>query len=175
MALKLNDKRVLVEDINKHALIAMSAVIADYRGLGVSQMTELRAKARAEGVYLKVVRNTLARRAVEDTEYQCQAESFVGPSILAFSLTDPGAAARLFKDFAKENEKFDIRVLSVGGNTYGKEDIDLLAKLPTKDQSISMLMSVMQAPIAKVVRTINEVPTKLVRVLAAIKDQKEAA
>ena len=100
MALKQNDKRVLVEDINKHALQAMSAIIADYRGLGVSDMTELRAKARAEGIYLKVVRNTLARRAVQDTEYECLAESFVGPSLLAFSLTDPGAAARLFKDFA---------------------------------------------------------------------------
>lgn len=175
MGLKLNDKRVLVEDINKHALMAMSAVIADYRGLGVSEITELRAKARVEGVYLKVVRNTLARRAVEGTEYQCLADSFVGPSLLAFSLSDLGAAARLFKDFAQENEKFDIRVLSVGGNIYGKEDIDLLAKLPTKDQSISMLMSVMQAPISKMLRTINEVPTKLVRVLSAIKDQKEAA
>lgn len=175
MALKLNDKRVLVEDINKHAAQAMSAVIADYRGLGVSQMTELRAKARSEGVYLKVVRNTLARRAVQETEFECLAESFVGPSLLAFSLTDPGAAARLFKDFAKENEKFDIRALSVGGKVYGKENIDMLAKLPTKDQAISMLMSVMQAPITKLARTLNEVPTKMVRVLAAIKDKKEAA
>tara|TARA_Y100001934_G_scaffold113961_1_gene139410 strand:- start:32098 stop:32625 length:528 start_codon:yes stop_codon:yes gene_type:complete len=175
VALKLNDKRVLVEDINKNALQALSAVIADYRGLEVSQLTTLRAKARAEGVYLKVVRNTLARRAVQGTEFECLAESFVGPSLLAFSLTDPGAAARLFKDFAKENEKFEVRVLSVGGKTYGKEDIDMLAKLPTKDQAISMLMSVMQAPVSKLVRTINEVPTKMVRVLAAIKDQKDAA
>lgn len=175
MALKQDDKRILVEDINKHALKAMSAVIADYRGLGVSQMTELRAKARQEGVYLKVVRNTLARRAVQETEYECLTESFVGPSLLAFSLTDPGSAARLFKDFAKGNEKFEVRALSIGGSVYGKEDLDMLATLPTKDQSISMLMSVMQAPITKLVRTINEVPTKLVRVLAAVKDQKEAA
>lgn len=175
MALKQTDKRVLVEDINKHALQAMSAIIADYRGLGVSDMTELRAKARDEGIYLKVVRNTLARRAVQDTEYECLTESFVGPSLLAFSLTDPGAAARLFKDFAKANEKFEVRALSVGGNVYGKEEIDMLATLPTKDQAISMLMSVMQAPIAKVVRTLNEVPTKLVRVLAAVQEKKEAA
>jgi large subunit ribosomal protein L10 len=175
VALKLDGKRVLVEDINKHALLAMSAVIADYRGLGVSQMTELRSKARASGVYLKVVRNTLARRGVQETEYECLSDSGVGPSLLAFSLNDPGAAARLFKDFAKDNEKFEVRALAVGGSVYGKEDIDMLAKLPTKDQAISMLMSVMQAPIAKLVRTINEVPTKLVRVLAAVKEQKEAA
>lgn len=175
MALKLDDKRILVEDINKNALQALSAVIADYRGLGVSQMTELRAKARTEGVYLKVVRNTLAKRAVQETEYECLVESFVGPSLLAFSMSDPGAAARLFKDFAKDNEKFEVRALAVGGSVYGKEDIDMLAKLPTKDQAISMLMSVMQAPSAKLVRTLNEVPTKLVRVLAAIKEQKEAA
>jgi len=173
--LKLNDKRVLVEDINKHALVAMSACIADYRGLTVTQMTELRAKARAEGVYLKVVRNTLARRAIAGTEYECLNDSFIGPSLLAFSIDDPGAAARLFKDFAKNNEKFEVRTLAVGGKTYGREDIDVLAKLPTKDQSISMLMALLLAAPTKLVCTLNEVPTKLVRVLAAVKEAKEAA
>ena len=175
MALKIDDKRVLVDDINKYALKAMSAVIANYRGLGVSELTELRAKARAEGVYLKVVRNTLAKRAVQGTEYECLVYSFTGPSLLAFSLTDPGSAARLFKDFAKANEKFDIRVLSIGGVTYGKENIDMLATLPTKDQAISILMALIQGPTTKLVRTLNEIPTKLVRVLAAVKEQKEAA
>lgn len=175
MAIKLNEKKLLVADINQQALAALSAVVADYRGLPVGDMTELRAKARAEGVYVKVVRNTLARRAVKGTEYECLSDSFVGPSLLGFSISDPGAAARLFKDFAKDREKFEIRALSVSGKVYGSQDIDMLAKLPTKDQAISMLMSVIQAPTVKAVRTLKEIPTKLVRVLAAIKEKKEAA
>jgi len=174
MALNINDKKAIVEEVASVANEAVSAVSADYRGLTVAQMTSLRYKARAAGVYLRVVRNTLLRRAVEGTEFECLQDSFVGPSILALSLEDPGAAARLFKDFAKQHSNLEVRALSVGGQVYGVEDIDVLAKLPTRDEAISMLMSVMQAPTAKFVRTLNEVPGKLVRTIAAIKDSKAA-
>ena len=175
MPLNLENKRAIVAEVNAIASEALSAVVADYRGLTVSEMTELRSKARATGVYLKVVRNTLARRAVEGTDYACLDETLVGPTILAFSQEDPGAAARLFKDFAKDHDKLEVRALSVGGLLYGAKDIDILAKLPTREQALSTLLSVMQAPVAKFVRTCNEVPTKAARVLVAIKDQKDAA
>jgi large subunit ribosomal protein L10 len=175
MPLNLEDKQAIVASVNAVASEALSAVIADYRGLGVSEMTDLRKQARDSGVYLRVVRNTLARRAVEGTEYECLQDSLVGPTVLAFSQEDPGAAARLIKEFAKEHEALEVKALSVGGKLYEASDIDVLAKLPTRDEALSMLMSVMQAPIAKFVRTLNEVPGKLVRTVAAVKDQKEAA
>jgi large subunit ribosomal protein L10 len=173
--LNLENKRAIVAEVNEVASEALSAVVADYRGLTVSEMTELRQKARDTGVYLRVVRNTLAKRAVEGTEYECLDESLVGPTVLAFSQEDPGAAARLFKDFAKEHDKLEVRALAVGGVAYGAGDIDILAKLPTREQALSTLLSVMQAPVAKFVRTCNEVPTKAARVIVAVKDQKEAA
>ena len=175
MPLNLEDKQAIVASVNAVASEALSAVIADYRGLGVSEMTDLRKQARDSGVYLRVVRNTLARRAVEGTEYECLQDSLVGPTVLAFSQEDPGAAARLIKGFAKEHDALEVKALSVGGKLYDASDIDVLAKLPTRDEALSMLMSVMQAPIAKFVRTLNEVPGKLVRTVAAVKDQKEAA
>ncbi|MDX1356872.1 MAG: 50S ribosomal protein L10 [Halomonas venusta] len=175
MALGLEDKKAIVADVNETAASALSLVIADARGCTVGEMTGLRKQAREANVYLRVVRNTLAKRAVEGTEFECAQEALVGPSLLAFSLEDPGAAARLFKDFAKENEAFEVRALAVSGQLLGAEQLDVLAKLPTRDQALSMLMSVMQAPVAKFVRTVNEVPGKLVRTLAAVRDQKEAA
>jgi len=174
MPLNLENKREIVASVNEQAATALSAVVADYRGLTVGEVTELRAKARESGVYLKVVRNTLLRRAVEGTEFECLQDSFVGPTVLGLSLEDPGAAARLFKDFAKQHDKLEVRALAVGGQVYGPQDIDVLAKLPTRDEAISMLMSVMQAPVAKFVRTLNEVPGKLVRTVAAVKDSKAA-
>lgn len=175
MPLNLENKRAIVAEVNEVASEALSAVVADYRGLTVSEMTELRQKARDTGVYLRVVRNTLAKRAVEGTEYECLDESLVGPTVLAFSQEDPGAAARLIKDFAKEHDKLEVRALAVGGVAYGAGDIDILAKLPTREQALSTLLSVMQAPVAKFVRTCNEIPTKAARVVVAVKDQKEAA
>ena len=138
-------------------------------------MTDLRAKARTGGVYLRVVKNTLARRAVNGTEYECLQDTLTGPLVLAFSQEDPGAAARVLKDFAKENDKLVIKALSVSGQLLAASEIDRLASLPTKEQAISMLMSVMQAPIAKFARTLNEVPGKLVRTVAAVRDAKQAA
>ena len=137
-------------------------------------MTEMRVKARESGVYLRVVRNTLAKRAVEGTEYECLSESFVGPTLVAFSHDDPGSAARLLKDYAKEHEDLEVKAVAIGGQAFGADQIDRVATLPTLDEARAMLMSVMQAPIVKLARTLNEVPGKLVRVVAAVKDQKEA-
>jgi large subunit ribosomal protein L10 len=138
-------------------------------------MTELRAKARESGVYLRVVKNTLARRAVEGTEFECMQEGMVGPLVLAFSMEDPGAAARVMKDFAKDNKALEVKLVSIGGQLLGAGDLERLASMPTKDQAISMLMALMKAPVEKLARTINEVPGKLVRTVAAIRDQKQSA
>lgn len=175
MALGLEDKIAIVAEVNEVAINALSLVVADARGCTVDAMTGLRKQAREANVDLRVVRNTLAKRALEGTEFECAKESFAGPSLLAFSMEDPGAAARLFKDFAKEQENFEVKALAVSGQLLGAEQLDVLAKLPTRDQALSMLMSVMQAPVTKLVRTMNEVPGKLVRTLAAVRDQKEAA
>jgi large subunit ribosomal protein L10 len=175
VALRLEDKKNVVAEVNEAASNALSAVLADYHGLSVEEMTSLRKQARENNVYLRVVRNTLLKRAVEGTEYECIKEALVGPTILAFSVEDPGAAARVIKDFAKGNDKLQVKALSVGGQLLGADQIDVLAKLPTRDQAISMLMSVMQAPVTKLARTLNEVPGKLVRTLAAVRDDKQSA
>ena len=173
MPLNLEDKRAIVVSVNAAASEALSAVVADYRGLSVAEMTNLRLKARETGVYLKVVRNTLAKRAVAGTEYECLTDALVGPTVLAFSQEDPGAAARLIKDFAKDHDALEVKALAIGGVAYDAKDIDILAKLPTRDEAIAQLMYVMQAPVAKFVRTLNEVPGKFVRTMAAVKDKKQ--
>ena len=175
MALTLEEKKAVVAEVSEVAKGALSAVAAEYSGVTVEQMTELRVKAREDNVYLRVVKNTLARRALENTDFECMSERLTGPLILAFSQEDPGAAARVAKDFAKVNSKFEVTMLSVGGELLEPSDIDKLAKLPTRDQAISLLMAVMLAPTEKFVRTLNEVPGKLVRTVAAIRDQKQQA
>jgi large subunit ribosomal protein L10 len=175
VALRLDDKKAIVADVNETAASALSLVIADARGCTVSQMTELRKLARESKVNVRVVRNTLAKLALKGTEFECAEAAFKGPSLLAFSMEDPGAAARIFKDFAKANSKFEVKALAVSGQLMGADQLDVLAKLPTREQALSMLMSVMQAPATKLVRTLNEVPGKLVRTLAAVREQKEAA
>ena len=175
MALTLEEKKAVVAEVSEVAKGAFSAVAAVYSGVTVDEMTDLRVKARQDNVYLRVVKNTLARRALENTDFECMSERLTGPLILAFSQEDPGAAARVAKDFAKENDKFEVTMLSVGGELLEPSDIDKLAMLPTRDQAISMLMAVMLAPTEKFVRTLNAVPTKLVRTVAAISDQKQQA
>lgn len=175
MAMQLEEKKAIVAEVSASAATALSAVVADYRGMTVSQMTLLRTKARASGVYLRVVRNTLAKRAVEGTEFECLRAALEGPTLLALSKEDPGSAARLFRDFAKETDKLSVRAVAIGGRLLGPDQLEAVAKLPTRDEAISLLMSVMQAPIAKLARTLNEIPGKLVRTIAAIRDQKEAA
>jgi len=175
VAIGLEDKKAIVAEVNETATSALSLVIADSRGVTVDGMTALRKDAREAQVTLRVVRNTLAKRALEGTEYECVNDTLAGPSLFGFSMEDPGAAARLFKDFAKENEEFEVKALAVGGQILGAEQLDVLAKLPTRDQALSMVMSVMKAPVTKLVQSMNEVPGKLVRTLAAVRDQKEAA
>lgn len=167
MALRLEDKKALVEEVNAIAASALSAIAAEYRGMSVAQITDLRAKARSQGVYVRVVKNTLAKRAVEGTEFACLQATLKGPLILAFSREDPGAAARVFKDFAKGNDKLVTKAVAIGGALYGPADLDRLASLPTLDQARAMLLGVLQAPAAKLVRTLAEPPALVARVLAA--------
>lgn len=175
MAIRLEDKKAIVAEVNEAASNALSLVIADYRGVTSSGMTALRSLCREQNVEIRVVRNTLAKRAVEGSEYECAKDAFVGPSILAFSMEDPGAAARILKDFAKENDAFEVKALAVGGELLGADQIDRLATLPTRDQALSMLAGVIQAPITKLARTLNEIPTKVTRAVAAVRDQKQEA
>jgi len=175
MAIQIEGKKTIVAAVNDAASGALSVVIADYLGVSSNNMSLLRKQARESGVYLRVVRNTLAKRAVSGTEFECIQDALVGPTILAFSLEDPGAGARLLKDFAKENNAFEIRALAVGGELLGADQIDRLAKLPTRDQALGMLACVIQAPITKLVRTFNEFPSKVTRAVAAVGDQKKDA
>lgn len=175
MAIRLEDKKQIVSEVNQAASSALSAVLADYRGVTVGDLTALRKNARENNVYLRVVRNTLLKKAVEETEFECIQEVLVGPTILALSQEDPGAAARVLKDFAKDNKDFEIKALSVGGELLDASQIDVLATLPTHDQALSMLMSVMLAPVTKLARTAIEVPSKVTRAVAAVRDQKQDA
>ena len=175
MALSIEQKKAVVAEVAEAAKTALSAVAAEYRGLTVEEMTDLRVKAREGGVYLKVAKNTLVRRAVEGTEFECMQESLTGPLLLAFSMEDPGAAARLVKDYCKSNDKLITKLVAVGGELFEASELDRMSRLPTYDQAIAMLMGVMKAPVEKFVRTLVEPHTKLVRVIAAVKDAKQAA
>ncbi|MFD2167279.1 50S ribosomal protein L10 [Thalassotalea euphylliae] len=161
MAINLDDKKAIVAEVQEAATGAQSAVVADSRGVTVEAITALRKQARENGVWMKVVRNTLARRAVEGTPFECLKESFVGPSLIAFSSEHPGAAARIFSDFAKENEIFELKTAAYEGEVV---DVAMLAKLPTYDEAIARLMSAMKEASAG----------KLVRTIAAVRDQKES-
>lgn len=175
MALNLEQKQEIVAEVNAAASTALSAVLADYRGLTVTQMTEMRSKARDSGVYLRVIRNTLAKRAIAGTDFECMTDAFIGPTLVAFSQDEPGAAARLLKDYVKNFDKLEVKAIAVGGNLMGAEALDAVAKLPTRDEALAILMAVMQAPIVKLAQTFNDVPGKLVRVVAAVRDQKQEA
>lgn len=175
MALNLDGKKAIVSEVNKLAGNAVSLIAAEYSGLSVSQLTELRKTARQAGVSMRIVRNTLARRALEGTQFACIQEALIGPLILAFSQEDPGAAARLIKEFVKQNEKFKVKALAIENRMLPAEGLDSLASLPTRDQAIAQLMSVMLAPITQLVRTMTEPHAKLVRTIAAIRDAKQEA
>jgi len=175
VALSLESKKTIVAEVSNVAASALSAVAAEYRGMTVDELTELRVNARKEGVYLRVAKNTLVKRAVEGTEFECMQDSLVGPLIMAFSQEDPGAAARLVKNFSKDNDKLIAKVISIGGEVLPLEQLDALSKLPTRDQAIAMLMAVMKAPVEKFVRTLNEPHAKMVRTVAAVRDQKQAS
>ena len=176
MSLNLAEKQAVVAEVAQVAARAHSAIAAEYRGLSVTQTTNLRVKARETGVYLRVVKNTLARRAVQGTEFECLQASLVGPLILAFSQDDPGAAARLFREFLKEkaNDKLIVKALAVGGQVFPASELDRLASLPTRNEAISLLMATLRAPLDKLAQTLNEIPSKLVRTIDAVRQQKEA-
>jgi large subunit ribosomal protein L10 len=175
MALNLEQKKAVVAEVAEVAAKALAAVAAEYRGLTVEEMTDLRVKARQSGVYVKVAKNTLVRRAVAGTDYECMQEALTGPILLAFSMDDPGAAARLVKDYSKDHAKLITRLVAVGGRLYDASELERLSKLPTYEQAIAMLMGLMKAPIGKFVRTLAEPHAKLVRTLAAVRDAKQAA
>ena len=171
MALRLEDKKALVKEVNTVAGDSVTAVAAEYRGLTVSEMTALRKNARDAGVYLRVVKNTLARRAVEGTDFECMKDTLKGPILLAFAKDDPGAAARVIKDFAKEHNALQAVSLSAGGQVMPGSDLAKLADLPTLDQARAMLLGVFQAPMSQLVRTLAEPASMLARTLSARGEQ----
>ncbi len=175
MALNLEQKKAVVAEVAEAAKSAHSAVAAEYRGLTVEEMTDLRRQARAGGVVLKVAKNTLVRRAVEGTEFECLQDGLTGPLLFAFSMEDPGAAARLVKDYSRSHDKLVARLVAVGGVLYDSTELERLANLPTLDQALAILLGVMKAPIEKFVRTLAEPHTKLVRTVAAVRDSKQVA
>lgn len=174
MALNLTQKQEVVAELANVASSAHSLVAAEYAGLTVSQLTDLRKKARESGVFVKVAKNTLVSRAVEGTEYQCVVDALVGPLLYAFSEEDPGAAGRLIKDFAKANDKLVPKLVSVGGQMYPGTHVDVLASLPTRDQALSMLLSVMVQPATMLVRLLAEPATQVTRVIQQA-GEKQAA
>ena len=175
MALNLEDKKALVAEVAAVAQKAQSVVAAEYRGLTVGQMTELRAKARKQGVYMRVVKNTLARKALAGTLFETVGPKLKGPLVLAFSKDDPGAAARVVKDFAKANEKLVATLVSLGGQVLPGGDLDKVAGLPTREQALSLLLGVLKAPVQKLAGTLAAPAAKLARTVAAVRDQKQAA
>lgn len=175
LALRVEQKEAIVADLRTVTGRALSAVLADYRGMNVGELTDLRRRARASGVYLRVVRNTLLQRAIAGTQYEGLGAAAVGPTMLALSTEDPGAAARLLKDAADEFDALAVKALAVDGRVYGAAEIDRLASLPTREQAIAQLMATFQAPIAKLARTLQEVPAKVTRLLAAVRDKKAEA
>ncbi len=175
MSLNLEQKKALVTEVHAIALAAQSVVAAEYRGLTVTQITNFRTQARKAGVQVRVVKNTLARKAVAGTTFECIGPQLKGPLILAFSKDDPGAAARVVKTFAKDNDKLVTTLVSLGGQVLSAKSLDQVASLPTREQALSMLLGVLKAPITKLVRTLVEPHTMLVRTVAAVKDQKVAA
>src|ERR1700741_5424709 len=175
MALRLEDKKALVAEVAEVAAKAQSVVAAEYRGLTVSQMTELRSKARKSGVYMRVVKNTLARKALAGTSFEAVGPKLKGPLVLAFSKDDPGAAARVVKDFAKANEKLVATLVSLGGQVLPARELEKVASLPTREQALSLLLGVLKAPISKLVGTLAAPASKLARTVAAVREQKQAA
>ena len=173
MSLNLEQKKAVVDEVSEQVSKAQAIIIAEYRGLQVGEMTELRAQARKSGVYLRVLKNTLVRRAVEGTPFSGLANEMVGPLVFGMS-SDPVSAAKVLSEFAKANDKFIIKAGAMPNQVMDVKAIQALATLASREELLSKLLGTMQAPVAKFVRTLNEVPTKFVRGLAAVRDQKAA-
>jgi len=175
VSLTLEQKQAIVSEVAAVAARATNAIAAEYAGLSVAQLTQLRRSARVAGIYLRVVRNTLARRALEGTRFECMRAGLVGPLLLAFPGDEPGSAAKVIRDFSRQNEKLVIRLVAIDGKLLDASAIDRLANLPSLTQARSMLLGVMQAPLGKFVRVLAEPSAKFARLLAAYRDQRQAA
>lgn len=175
MTITLQDKKTVVADLHEVAKNAVTGLVADYRGLTVAEMTDLRTKAREVGVYLHVIRNTLAKRALQDTSFDCLRDICVGPSIFAFSSKEPRDLARLIRDFSKTHEKVKVKGLALQGKFIAAAELSKVADLPDREQAIAMLMGTMLAGISQFVRTLAEPYAKVARISARIGEQKQAA
>lgn len=173
MALNLEDKKAIVAEVSDVASQSVSLVVADFSGLTVPDLTDLRTKARNSGVDLRVIRNTLARRALKGTDFECMEEALVGPLVFGFARNEPSAAARLFKEFAKVNAKLEVKALSVAGQFYPANQLDNVASLPTKDEAFAMLARTLMAPVTQLARTLAEPHSRLVRALNDYRSKKE--
>ena len=171
MGLSLEQKQAMVSEVSAKLKGAQAVIVAEYRGLDVGRVTQLRSKARKSGLYLRVLKNTLARRAVQGTPFEKLTESMTGPLMYGIA-SDPVAGAKVLSEFAKDNELFVIRGGAMPGSVMSAKDIKALALLPSREELLAKLMGTMQAPIAKLVRTMNELPARFVRTLAAVRDAK---
>ncbi len=174
MSLTLEQKKRVVAEVNEVAAGAQAAIAAEYLGLSVGDMTELRVQARAQGVHVRVVKNSLARRAIEGTDFECLSDSLTGPLLLVFSADDPGAGARIVRDFAKTNERLVTTAIAFAGQVRPPEDLALLANMPTLDEARAQLLGTLHAPATQLVRTLAEPAGQFVRVVAALRDQQAA-
>jgi large subunit ribosomal protein L10 len=174
LGLNLEQKKAVVAEVSAQVATAQAIIVAEYRGLEVGVMTDLRAKARKAGVYLRVMKNTLVRRAVKDTPFDKLAEQMVGPLVYGIS-SDPVAGAKVLNDFAKANERFVIKAGGLPNSVISAKEVTALANMPSREQLLATLLGTMQAPVVKFVQTLNEVPGRFVRTLAAVRDQKEKA
>ena len=172
MSLSLEQKQAMVSEVSAKLKGAQAVIVAEYRGLDVGRVTQLRSKARKSGLYLRVLKNTLARRAVQGTPFEKLSDQMVGPLMYGIS-QDPVSGAKVLSEFAKDNEQFVIKAGAMPNSLMSAKDIKALALLPSRDELLAKLMGTMQAPVAKLVRTMNEVPSKFVRTLAALRDQRE--
>ena len=175
MPMRIDDKKIAVEELNEVANKAVSAIAADYHGTTVSELTKLRQEARDSSVHLKVIRNTLAKRALNDTKFSCFEDLLVGPTMLAFSLEDPTSAAKLVNNFTKVNKNFQVKGISLGDSLLELSKLSFLANMPSRDEALAQLAGILNAPMTKFVSILNQVPSKLVRTLQAVKDQKQQA
>jgi len=171
LSLSLEEKKAIVAEVSAQVASAQAIIIAEYRGIEVGKMTQLRAKTRESGIYFRVIKNSLVRRAVADTPYARLAEHMIGPLVYGIG-ADPVAAAKVLHEFSKDNEKFVIKVGAIGEHVISRDEITALAALPSREELLSRLLGTMQAPIAKFVQTLNEVPARFARGLAMIRDSK---
>ena len=173
MPLRIEQKKAVVEELHSIASSSVSAAIAEYRGLNVAEITKLRTKARESEIYLKVVKNSLSKKALADTNFECLTQALQGPIIIALSADDIASPARLFKDFGKDYEHLKTVGLAIDGDVFPSSELDRIAKLPTRNEAYSTIVGLMKAPLEKALRTLNEIPVKFTRLILTVKENKE--